>query len=724
MTSREPLALLALLLLVGCPSDPGDRPGTAGARLAHIDEDARVRRYPPEQLPWKAHPDAQVALGLVHQNPQTAHDEPIRQPMAAVVALPGRVVVVFPPADHPGLDLAWAGIDVPWQRTPLLSTPLESIGALDAVADAEGGVHVFVRERSSPGRLRYLRWREGEPVTEELMPEVPRALGLRAYDRCPDVSAAAQPSGRLAVAWTVRPDPTVSTVQLARRGEDGTWRVEQIASSAPIPRQQAFREPGCRTQVRVDERGYLLWATLFRTVPAAISTNEPLRHALPRLTVSSAETLDGHFQQMGSVKDESLGNDYGGLFDLHADGLGVLWASPYHFKGFQFAGAAASLSEGFVIDKADVGDPGAVFDGKLYVDECRNHTVFRDATLTSVLPTRHFTTCPQQPRAPVLSRGTKLSEPVLAVWTRATRPFFAGLCIDGDSTVALCGPSLLYDAPPGTDGQVCAPTPDELLPVLTPECVPDGSTEVPAAGPIVFSASSSSVTWARGSWSWHVKDLDAIRRVSENQTDAASGRWQLHEPLAAGHRFWAGLSINQKDWGDTSLNARDGCIYPWQYALAGLAPPSLRFQTAGRTVPRDPREGAWELDCVKGGFTRAADGACEVRIPAEQSQEELYLNLPYSVVFTGGPGNGGVETGGTALGGVTWQVMSDTLLQYRLPPPLTPGATYTVHLPEQVRALWGQPRPSPEARGMLRVTVEAPLVRGTSTTPWSFTTAP
>ncbi|OJT27258.1 hypothetical protein BO221_04525 [Archangium sp. Cb G35] len=232
MSSHGILALFALLL-VGCPSG-GDLPG-GGGRLAHIDEDARALRYPPERLPWKAHPGAQVALGLVRENPLTDRDEPIRQPMAAVVALPGRVAVVFPSADHPGLDLAWAGLDVPWQRTSLLSTPLESIGALDAVADEEGRVHVFVRERDVPGRLRYLRylrylrWREGEPVTEEPMPEVPRALGLAAYDRCPDVSAAAQSSGRLAVAWTVRPEPTASTVQLARRGEDGVWRVEQIS---------------------------------------------------------------------------------------------------------------------------------------------------------------------------------------------------------------------------------------------------------------------------------------------------------------------------------------------------------------------------------------------------------------------------------------------------------------------------------------------------------------
>ncbi|WPB79542.1 hypothetical protein KYC5002_10350 [Archangium violaceum] len=704
MSSHGTLGLLALLLLVGCPSG-GDLPG-GGGRLAHIDEDARALRYPPERLPWKAHPGAQVALGLVRENPLTDRDEPIRQPMAAVVALPGRVVVVFPPADHPGLDLAWAGLDVPWQRTSLLSTPLESIGALDAVADEEGRVHVFVRERDAPGRLRYLRWREGEPVTEEPMPEVPRALGLAAYDRCPDVSAATQSSGRLAVAWTVRPEPTVSTVQLARRGEDGVWRVEQIASSAYLPAQRAFREAGCRTLVRVDERGYLLWATLFRTVPTALSANEPLRYSLPRLTVSSAETFDGRFELVGSVRDEALGSEYGGLFDLHADGLGVLWASPYYFKSFPFAGAAVSLSEGFVIDKVDVRDPGAAFGGKLYVDECRNHTVFREATLTRAYPTRSGTACPQQSRAPVLSRGTKLTEPVLAVWTRATRPYFVGLCIDGDSTVALCGP--LYDAPTDHEGRVCAPTPDEFLPVLTPECLPDGSTEVPPAGPIIFAAHSTASTWAEVYWGWHATNLDTLRRVSENQTDATPGRWPLKEPLTAGHRYWAGLSNNQKDWGEVSSNVRDGCVYPWQYALAGLAPPRLSFQMEGRTAPKDPRETPWEVDCVPGLYTRAADGVCELSVPAEQAGDARELSLFSTVPLRGGPGTGGVEAGGVPIDGVTWKLNSEKNIQYTLPGPLTPGTTYTVRMPEQVRSIWGRPRPSPETRGMLRITVDPP----------------
>lgn len=208
------LLLLALVPMLGCPSsgrpNPLDDPGDAGISADDDNQAASplASRFLPPRLPWKA---SRYALAsaypvLITSTPsqQVSLQEPRWRP---VVIDRETVAVVFPPEDRFGFDIAWGGFNQPWQRAPLIDGGADTIGALDAVADASGTVWVAFRPRERNKPLKLVRWRPGEAArVENIPPPVGAETNVLSYlENCPDLTLGSAPDGSLDI--IVRGDP-------------------------------------------------------------------------------------------------------------------------------------------------------------------------------------------------------------------------------------------------------------------------------------------------------------------------------------------------------------------------------------------------------------------------------------------------------------------------------------------------------------------------------------
>lgn len=699
MRCRE---LLALLALVACGGDDAALP----------DDDPRTLRYPAERLPWAAAPETNAPTGLVSED-VTGHSYQVLQPRAVVLGygtgLDARVVAIIPFADTGTLSIAFAGVDHPWERVPVAALTADAIGALDAVVDATNTVHLFVREKAVPGRLRYFQWREGGAVVERApTPAVPNAIAVRYAASCTDVSTAIDHDGRPAVTFTVHTLSDGPAVYLARQDAGGAWTTQQIASSYPVMNQPLLVEAGCRTLLRTDDAGYLRFATLRRTLPSSFSTDEELRWNLPKTTFNGAETVDGRFVPTTGVADDSAGTDdyaYSGLFDLHVDTLGVLWPSPYA-TSFGLA-VAASLADPIVVPKRDNRDRGAVVSGALHVDDCRELTQTVDATLTPFNPRWGYGPCPRSASPPVIARGAALVEPVHVVWTRGSLPFSAGLCVDAEGTIAICGPTLQVPEP-RPEGGVCRPTPDDMLPSLTARSVQPGA-EVAVGSTWMLEAEPNP-----DGQSWVLVDLDTIHRELSSEDIPARVLVNNGEPAAAvlqaGHRYRATLN---PDLLTAYIDDRRTCAYAWLYPLADRGSPEITFTAIGER-PIDPRSVRPALECDRTGGTRASDGACEVEATVSYVDGWYDLVAPYSGTLVVGAGTGSVSVDGQPYDRVEWNTESNRM-QWRFLAPVDTTEVYTLTPPASVGDYWGGPGPDP-ATSTIRLRFPLPALRVISST--------
>lgn len=678
--------LIVLLALGAC----GDDASSSGpSPLDSIDDDPRAAHYPTERLPWTAAPGTNAPTGLISED--TADQSyPVLQPRAVVLgygatATDARVVAIVPTTE--GLSIAVAGMDHPWERVAVGELTIDTIGALDAVLDADQTVHLFVREKGVAGQLRYFRWREGGAVMEQpRTPAIPGAVVAPYAEDCTDVSTAIDRHGRPAVTFTVHSSSDGPKVYLARQEANGAWTTAAIASSYPGTGGLSI-EAGCRTLLRADEAGYLRFATLRRTLPIGFSPTSEVRWNLPKSTFNGAETVDGRFVPTSGVTDTDAGSElyeYSGLFDLHADSFGVLWPSPYASSHAMAMGA--SISDPVIVRRADNRDRGAVVGGKIYVNECRAVTQFVDATLTPFSVRWGMHGCHRPTSPPVVARGVPLVEPVHVVWTRGTSPFFTGLCVDAEGTIALCGPTVAVEE----DGDgICRPTPDELLPAVTAASVQPGAELALGAA---WKLEAAPVEVAETGWV--LQDLDTIHADLSSEDIPAStliiNGAVSAAPLQAGHRYRAALSASA-DTIAVYLDQQRTCAYPWLYPLAGLGSPELTFRVAGSRVT-DPRDVRPALDCDALG-TRASDGACEMVANVTWVDGWYDVVAPFTGELDQAQGSGSVTADGQPYANVMTNIQGHQML-WRLPAPVDVDKVYTL-TPVGLAAFWGGPGPDP-----------------------------
>jgi len=253
--------VLACLFLFACaPGGDGGDDAPPPSELDHL---------PPAAMPfalWNdtGFPDGggiYIGQGMYYQTRGGPVWERAAVP-AAVAALPDRVAVVFAPADHPGLDLAFAGADLPWTRQPLTELPRSELGALDAIAGLDHTLYIAVRERLS-GTIHLYHWHDGT-IDHEVVPRPEAHRHATWRERCPDIVMGMSRAGDLDLLM-LQADPTYRLVRMRKHA--GQWTTDEVATAATTtPPSGFFVEFGCRSRIAYDEDDTPMVLTMTRLI--------------------------------------------------------------------------------------------------------------------------------------------------------------------------------------------------------------------------------------------------------------------------------------------------------------------------------------------------------------------------------------------------------------------------------------------------------------------------
>lgn len=462
--------LVALLSLsaVGCDgSGAADKPDGSSARMETL-----ASRYPAERLPFRAkikdavgHRDSGVIVGRRIQYHQKGSLTPYVEwqgALTAIGALDDRVAVVFPPADREGFDIAFAGLDLPWDRVHLTDLPVEQVGDIDATRGPDGALWVATRERRDEQTITLYRWKPGEAVTSEV---VPRPLGATRFgfsDTCDDLSFGFNAAGDLDMVFQQVDAKGVSKVVHVHRSAGATaWQTKTVVTStdkwfqASDPKR--FSAVGCRTALAHDEAGkpqvVVLRQDLNRQLLVASSVDA---YPVPPLATRGffldaqgewrlareVRLPDGRIVRAGPVFErKNIGyapETWVAQFDLavHADGFVV--AAPQLLDDFNFVlELRASTMQhrladlGWVDPKWRATPPIPEFwstGGDLTSERCGMVTMHIEGVGYTTVAGPYL--CSLMRKAPILAReDLRLSE--LGNFTKGPGPFTAGVCVTG-----------------------------------------------------------------------------------------------------------------------------------------------------------------------------------------------------------------------------------------------------------------------------------------------------
>ena len=675
------LLLLALVPGLGCPTaKPGSLDGDGGT-AEEVDTEAAsplASRFLPERLPWTASRHALAEAYPVQINSTPPQQVSLREPRWRPVVIDRETVaVVFPPEDRPsGFDIAWGGFQKPWQRVPLLDMRPDTIGALDAVADASGTVWVAFRPRERNKPFKLVRWRPGEAArVEDIPPPVGTETNRLPYlENCPDVTLGSAPDGALDL--IVRGDPMQWKPQLfhgkrAAQATAFTWNLiaDGSKTEGPPPGVQQVWDYGCRNALAYDELGHRFLLSMLR--PTSYPFASPLKHSVEAFR----EGRDGRFWRVGmpvlSLPSDRE-NGQRGLFDLHDHPSGFLFAGPSRVIQRKGGEPNGELPWAFMRAWSDVRDPYAfnaqerfpdeyrfstpaseyqttvapAAGGKLLADGCGNFRLAAvpfwtlEAGWTEVPLGQTWPLCASDPSPAPVFRSVAGSGPYPVFAHGRALPFELGVCLGSDNSLSVCHGGHLGTRARGSGSA--------LDPELGGELASVTSTQPAAGARDVDLATAVMVTFDRAVEQpaqsdltlWDLSRAEQVRGTWEPVAGAAHTlRLRPQVPLVAAHRYRLVASPRRVS------DPRD--VPTWKLPEGHKT--VVDFETAGGAGSQpDPRLAPFQLQCAEQGFAERDDSGCTLTV-----DDGLFTTLsrdePLRLGLTGSPvhdyGRGNVLTG-------------------------------------------------------------------------------
>ena len=463
----------------GCGGDDGPTPpGT-------LDDHPVASRYPRARLPWPVRTDefgrdgyATFVGRRIHFTPPDGFRPFLewRGALTAVVALDDRVVVVFPPADRDGFDLAIGGIDRPWERVPLADVLPMQVGDLEAVRDSDGTVWIAMRERRGAQRITLYRWRPGEPVTSEVVPRPYPVVARSFHDTCEDLALGITPSGAQDLVFQQVDDQRGSEVlHLHRPSASAPWQTRVVLHSSSLqsgpPAANRFFTVGCRNVLAHDESGRPVVITMDQELHTQVLDDAQVT-PLPIPKIRSWSMFlgpDGTWlsARRGRLPDDRpftagapLGiwddtdDSYTAQVDLERHPEGFLLAGPSlppEFQGLRHGYSMLAVSLAYDFAAVGFGDydhetvqpqpwEWARSGGKLVIGECgwmvHGEQVSVGQHRRQLVAGRGLP-CPFEPRAPVIAEQLS-NAGRFGSFARGLRPYDVAVCIEGEDELVIC----------------------------------------------------------------------------------------------------------------------------------------------------------------------------------------------------------------------------------------------------------------------------------------------
>lgn len=305
------MSVLLVLPLLACPTTNSMMAADAGGPL-----DPLFSRYPSRVLPWPLRANAVQSTGIIVEG--ESFD---RELVGAVVALPNRAVVVYPPADSSGFVIAWAGLDSPWQRLDVPGLTFDQTAVIDAEADDTGAIHLAARTLN-PRRLEYFVWKDGAFLSHEQLPLAPTTVPSWQL-RCRDVRVGVAPDGTVDLVYREEG----RKVMVARRPRGQSRFTPNVALAGNVKNVNGIIEDfGCRNRISYDESGRPVVTTLSELRP--VIQGESRAYQQPKDLRTAVLDGKGRWLRDGPrINGDSLklaGASWRGDFDLARTSEGVV----------------------------------------------------------------------------------------------------------------------------------------------------------------------------------------------------------------------------------------------------------------------------------------------------------------------------------------------------------------------------------------------------------------
>lgn len=394
--------------------------------------------------------------------------------LTAVATLPDRVVVAYPSAAG-GFDLAWGGVDAPWQTQHLSDMARPDVGAIDAVSSPEEGgvVYVVLRDRFDQ-RIVLYRWTLGGTITSEEIPRPAKHTPRWYQARCPDLALGRSRAGDLDLVYMQAEADEVRVMHARKSHGAGDWTLAEVTKSYA---DQA--DVGCRSSITYGPNDFAELLTLRRTFPGAPEPEAPVPadpsslpwgmfHGIPpeTSTIGYFMGADGLFRRGGpSAHIQGAHAWHKGGFDVDVHPAGYTVSGPniqpgspevtYTIGNLGWDVAKVPTTQ-YVLDFQDPDrEPEFEFDKpgnaqKIFFNECggvaaAGVTPFLVPTYSLVYTTNAWVTCVAPTRLPLRkpTAAERHVHPVenqrAPVYAHGLRPFDAALCLVNEDELEVCG---------------------------------------------------------------------------------------------------------------------------------------------------------------------------------------------------------------------------------------------------------------------------------------------
>lgn len=460
--------------------------GEAGAPAPDPAHAAARARWPSARLPFRVRTDKLlVGRGFQYVPLSVGAAQEVTSPLLALVPMPGeRIAVIFPPDDRDGLDLAFAGLDHPWERIPISDLPFERIGSIDAIAGPDGTLHIIIREGHGRRDITYVRFREGSMLESRIVPTPGLAESTGTRNGCDDAAIEISPAGSIDVLYRHLKPYSFMLARMAPGSDE--FVLETALGNDPDPTHNYIGGVGCRLRLAHDDTGFPVIAALY---DSDLTSN--------RYVISYVRGADGYYRRHGPYFPEPKERlRYTGQFELYRHPLGFLFSGPERYKDNTFiepfvvrhsnvVGAGLHNAKGpFAVDRTSF--PEA--EGQAVMTDCaRAGLVYRDpdtkrwdtlglGTLSSEFDTNF---CASNTRfAPVIAdtqvddyRAVKNNGHLFDyIFASQDVPYAAMLCALDDGALVICEGAHVEtrpDLPPETPVSIVSATPPQgaLVPV-------------------------------------------------------------------------------------------------------------------------------------------------------------------------------------------------------------------------------------------------------------------
>jgi hypothetical protein len=731
---------LTLVALLWAACGDGSSPEPHAVPLA---EHPIASRYAPVRLPYKLRTDPfgrEMASFVgrrvyVDANGGGNRFHELKATLTAIVALDDRVVVVFPPADRDGFDLAIGGFDVPWHRVPLTDVMPAHIGDLSAVRDGDGTVWIAMRRRGGDMAMTLYRWREGEPVTSE---EVPRPYGVTSHgfhDTCEDLAFGIAPNGAQDLVFQQVDDVGRSQVyHVHRPSARDPWQTRVVLSSHEAvlgtPAPGRLHVVGCRSVLAHDDTGRPQVITMQQNLSADVLRSQVTPQPIPSLRLwglfLSADGVWLHARE-GYLPDErsviagatvrnwdDTDDSYAGQVDLERHPEGFLVAGPSlppEHAALRHAYSLFPVSLAYDFEAVDFGEykyetvqpqnfDNARAGGKMTINECGVTHIYGEPVAAGeqrrqlVAAGKGGPGCAFAKKAPFVSEERLEGVGRYPRFARGIRPYDVAVCADGEAGDEL----VICHGVHETGGADALYAVDDLPQIAS---IQPGDGKLTGQEPIVVQMNRPPGDGEDPMYHL-VRTLDGTPPVAyQAQWDAREGRLTITptEPWKQGQE------VRLAAWYDRADRSPESWLYletprPIKVLRAGAAP-----------WREDPRDAPPRLACDWGGMVeRGGDGVCMLTEPVLPAGDVRWIPVPYDPArlstdpWIEGPNGEVAPSEMFSQGG---------LLQLRWTEPLEGNARYDIVLPSDAKNLVGSAIHPDDRRIGMRTLAPPPAIVST-----------